>query len=194
MKKITLIPALLTLISPLAMAHPGHLHLGSHGFESGIMHPITGLDHLSVMIAVGILASLFGGSARWSMPLAFVGVMIIGGLAGMGGLVLPGMEVAIAVSVIAMGSMLISGANMSKKLATGLIMAFAAFHGLAHGAEMPLDSQALSYFSGFVISTATLHLTGIAIGEAGLYLTSNRVFARIAGGIMALLGGSLLIS
>ncbi|MGR5298847.1 HupE/UreJ family protein [Vibrio mediterranei] len=192
MRKTTLISSLLVLISPLAMAHPGSI--GSHDFESGVMHPITGIDHVSVMIAVGMLAALFGGQARWRIPLAFVGVMVIGALTGLAGMRVPGVEVAIAGSVVIMGLMLMSGANMSKKMATGLVMIFAAFHGLAHGAEMPFNAQAAHYFAGFVLATSTLHFAGVMIGEVALYFTTNRAFVKVTGVIMALLGGSLLLS
>ncbi|MEI8632295.1 HupE/UreJ family protein [Vibrio sp. PP-XX7] len=180
------------LFSPFAMAHPGHL--GSHGFESGLMHPLSGLDHLSVMVGVGILAALFGGKSRWLMPIAFVMFMIIGGLLGLSGLVVPYVEYGIICSVIIMGMLLLQGATMSYQWVTGLIMAFAIFHGMAHGAEMPLNSQALHYFAGFVLSTAMLHLVGIALGECALRLPASGRVTKMMGALMTLLGCSFLFS
>jgi urease accessory protein len=192
MKKNLIIPALFCVFSPLVMAHPGHM--GSHGFESGMMHPLTGLDHLSVMIGVGIMASLFGGKNRWTMPLTFISFMIVGAILGISGLMVPYVEVFIALSVVAMGVMLWSGARMSQRLAIGLVMAFAVFHGMAHGAEMPFDSRALSYFSGFVLSTAVLHLVGIGIGELVLSFSANNRVMKFIGAVVALLGCSFILS
>jgi len=192
MKMKYVIPSLFVILSPAAMAHPGHL--GSHGFESGVLHPLTGLDHLSVMLGVGILAALFGGSSRWSMPVAFVALMIAGSVLGLSGIMVPGVELFIALSVVVMGAMLLRGARMPQKLAQGLVMAFAVFHGMAHGAEMPMNAQVLNYFGGFVLSTASLHLAGIAIGECGLRISADGRLAKLIGALMALLGGSLLFS
>ncbi|ELR63864.1 HupE-UreJ family metal transporter [Photobacterium marinum] len=192
MKKKYLLPALFALFSPLALAHPGHI--GSHGFESGFIHPLTGLDHLSVMLGVGMLAALVGGKAKFRMPLAFVAVMIIGGALGVSGLVVPGVETGIAISVVAMGVMLCSGAHLSEKAILALVMGFALFHGMAHGMEMPMDSQAFWYFSGFVLATAMLHVTGIFLAQLIAACSSNRRVMRVTGAVMAVFGGSLMLS
>jgi len=192
MRKTTLLGALFTFVSPLTMAHSGHL--AGSGFTSGMMHPFNGLDHLIVMVAVGILATMFTGSMRWKMPLSFAGVMVLGWLASMSGVIGIGVEIMIALSVIAMGGMLITGANIPKKIALGLIMLFAAFHGLAHGAEMPFDALAIYYGLGFVLSTSILHLMGIVLGESLIRISSNRHITNIIGALIAMLGGSLLLS
>lgn len=46
---------LLTLLPLAAQAHPGHeLHAS---FAAGLMHPLTGLDHLAVLLCLGVLAA-----------------------------------------------------------------------------------------------------------------------------------------
>ncbi len=192
MKRKYLISTLFLLFSPLAMAHPGHL--GNHSFSAGFLHPMTGLDHLAVMLGVGILAAMLGGNERWKMPLSFIALMVVGATLGVSGILVPGVETFIALSVLVMGIMLCTGSLMPKKLALGLIMVFAVFHGMAHGAEMPVNSQTLHYFSGFVLATATLHIAGIAIGEVAMRLSSNERFCKAVGVVIALLGGSFLLS
>ncbi|MGF1870741.1 HupE/UreJ family protein [Photobacterium indicum] len=196
MKKTYLLSGLLALFSPLALAHPGHI--GTHGFESGFIHPLTGMDHLSVMVAVGMLAALLGGQARYRLPLAFVAVMILGGILGVSGLVLPGVEIGIALSVVAMGILLCSSARLSEKAALALVMGFALFHGMAHGMEMPLNGQALYYFSGFVLATTMLHMFGIFLVQVAVSCMKNRVILNAVGfGIgmsMTAFGGALLFS
>ena len=51
----------LLLTPPLAFAHPGH---GDNGLMAGICHPISGLDHLLAMLAVGLWAAQQQGAAR----------------------------------------------------------------------------------------------------------------------------------
>ena len=72
----------LVLLPSLAQAHPGipgHLH----GFAAGFGHPLSGLDHLLAMTAVGLWAVQRGGRALWLAPLAFLAAMTLGGVLGM---------------------------------------------------------------------------------------------------------------
>ena len=52
------------------------------GLASGIMHPVTGLDHLVAMVAVGIWGAQLGRPAIWILPITFPIVMALGGLLG----------------------------------------------------------------------------------------------------------------
>src|SRR3972149_877291 len=83
MKRLVLTLLVLTLGSSAAFAHVGHGATAS--FSAGLGHPLGGLDHIAVMIAVGLWAALKGGRALWAWPAAFVGVMLVGGALGMAG-------------------------------------------------------------------------------------------------------------
>ncbi len=87
----------LLLVPTLALAHPGH---GDNGLIAGISHPLGGLDHLLAMLAVGLWAAQQKGAARWALPCAFVGTMLIGGVLGFEGLNLPALESGNAASVL----------------------------------------------------------------------------------------------
>lgn len=65
----------LFLTPAVAFAHAGHDH---SGLMAGVAHPVTGLDHLLAMLAVGLWAAQQRGSARWALPLTFVGAMLLG--------------------------------------------------------------------------------------------------------------------
>jgi urease accessory protein len=67
----------------------------STGWSSGFTHPLHGGDHLLTMLAVGIWAAQLRGSAIWLLPVTFVGVMSVGGLAGAAEVLIPGAEVII---------------------------------------------------------------------------------------------------
>ena len=88
----------LTLLPMTALAHVG---VGdTHGFMHGFLHPLTGIDHILAMVAVGLFAAQLGGRALWLVPLTFVSVMVLAGVAGMGGVKLPLVEIGIGVSIV----------------------------------------------------------------------------------------------
>lgn len=154
--------AALALAAPsIAQAHPG-LHM--HGFGDGLAHPLTGLDHLLAMVAVGFWAATLGGGARWLVPAAFVSVMMLGALAGVAGLQLPNVEYAIAASVVALGLLVAFDVSVPAPAAAALVGLFAAFHGFAHGAEAPVGQSFLLFGAGFAIMTAILHAVGLGLG------------------------------
>ena len=68
------------------------------GFVSGFEHPISGLDHIIAMVAVGLWGAQLGAPAIWILPVTFPLVMAFGGFLGLIGIPLPGSEIAIALS------------------------------------------------------------------------------------------------
>ena len=77
MKRLIPIAALLMIAAGPAIAHVGHGSTTS--FAAGLGHPLGGLDHVVVMVMVGLWAGLKGGRALWVCAAAFVGVMLVGG-------------------------------------------------------------------------------------------------------------------
>lgn len=191
-----LLPVLATLavvLAPtIAFGHPGHGDSG--GFVHGFEHPLGGLDHILAMVAVGVLAYVLGGRALWLVPGAFVAMMAVGFLLGLGGVGLPFVELGIALSSVVIGAAAAWGRPLPAAAAMALVGVFAIFHGHAHGAEMPADSAALGYALGFMAATAILHAAGIAasIGVARLVGRYGRQLAQVAGGLFALGGVGVL--
>lgn len=189
---VSLLVALLVLVPTAAFAHPGH---GPElGMISGFLHPLTGLDHILCMVAVGVFAFVLGGRALWLVPLSFVGMMVVGFLLGAGGVNLPYVELAIGLSSVVIGAVAAWGRPMPVGAAMALVGAFAIFHGHAHGAEMPASTGGLEFAFGFVAATSLLHLSGIAgaLGVARLAGRFGRPLARIAGVAFALGGIGVL--
>ena len=75
----------------------------AEGFLAGLHHPISGLDHVLAMVSVGLWGAQLGAPAVWLLPVTFPMVMAFGGMLGLMGVPLPGVEVAIAVSGIVLG-------------------------------------------------------------------------------------------
>src|SRR4051794_14835334 len=97
------VTAALMALPTAALAHTGHMEPG--GFMHGFEHPLGGLDHLLAMVAVGLWAAQVGGRALWALPAAFVASMVLGGFAGMEGLLLPSVELGILGSVLVLGGL-----------------------------------------------------------------------------------------
>jgi urease accessory protein len=153
----------------------------------GLLHPISGLDHVVAMVAVGLWGAVLGPPALWVLPVAFPLVMAFGGLLGLLGVPIPGVEIGIAVSGLVMGLMVLFELRPPLWLAALTVSAFAVFHGHAHGAELPTGSNALLYSLAFVIATGLLHLLGILLGETRRW-PGGRRFVQGAGGVVALVG------
>ncbi|MCI0432409.1 MAG: HupE/UreJ family protein, partial [Gemmatimonadetes bacterium] len=120
------------------------------GFVSGLRHPISGLDHVLAMISVGLWGAQLGAPAVWLLPVTFPMVMAFGGMLGLVGVVLPGLELGIAVSAIVLGLAVAGEARPHLWIAALLVGCFAVFHGNAHGTELPPGANGILYSIGFV--------------------------------------------
>ncbi|GLQ07274.1 HupE/UreJ family protein [Sneathiella chinensis] len=191
-KRSLLLAAVLTMAASPALAHTAVGH--TSGLMSGFTHPIGGLDHILAMVAVGILAIQLGGKSLWTVPAAFVGMMIVGGLLGISGLALPFVELGIAGSVVILGFVVALGRKMPMAAAMTLVGALAIFHGHAHGTEMPVDANGIGYGLGFAAATVLLHLAGIVLGKAAGRASAAYapLAVRVAGGFIGGMGLSLL--
>jgi urease accessory protein len=164
-----------------AFAHPGH----ADGAMAGLLHPLTGIDHILAMLAVGLWGAQLGGRAQWLLPASFVAFLTLGGTLGMSGAALPMVEAGIVTSVLLLG-LLIGFAVKLKTMPAALIVGgFAVFHGYAHGAEMPAMSNAWLYALGFVAASAALHGAGLWLGRA---VRPDSRWLRSGGGLISLAG------
>ena len=192
LKTIILIAAY--ALSTYAAAHPGH-EVDAHGisFMDGLLHPLTGLDHLAAMLAVGLWSALSATSARriWLAPVAFAGMLLVGALLGLNGLALPAVEPMIAASLLVMGLLVATRAKLPLAVTAGVVGVFAVFHGIAHGTELAGGGNGFAPLLGMLVATIALHLAGVGLGLA---LRSHSVWwPRVVGGLTALLGGAFLL-
>ncbi|MGU3412393.1 HupE/UreJ family protein [Enterobacteriaceae bacterium C34A] len=186
----TAMVSLLTLFPALAMAHPGHDGGAHHamGFAEGFMHPLTGADHLIVMLLVGVWSAM-NTRQWWMAPVAFALLLLVGALAGMAGVAPGGTELIVAASLLGLGAMVAFQMKLPEVTGALVIGAFAIFHGLAHGAEL---SHSMSALSGMVLATAGLHLAGLGLGWLMMRSAMHRGWSRLLGGCASLTGIGLL--
>src|SRR6201981_4073164 len=157
------------------------------GFASAFEHPISGLDHILALAAVGMWGAQLGAPAIWVLPVVFPMVMALGGMTGLMGIKLPGIELCIALSAVALGFAVFREARPKLWIAAIIVGVFAIAHGHAHGTELPLGASGVLYSIGFVIATGLLHALGIGIGLAHRW-PAGRISLRVAGAVVAMGG------
>ncbi len=181
-----LLGALAVVLGPnLALAHTG-VH-PAHDLLHGLEHPISGLDHILAMFAVGMWAAQRGGRALWLVPLTFVAVMMIGGAIGMAGVSIPFVEQGIVLSVIILGVLVAAAVRLPLPVSAAIVGCFALAHGYAHGAELPSSGSGVSYALGFAATTLVLLGSGVAFG-LGLQRFRYSQLVRLAGAATAICG------
>lgn len=179
------------LLAQPAWAHGAHGVAG--GFWSGVLHPVTGWDHVIAMVAVGLWGAFLGRPAIWVLPVVFPLVMALGGALGVLGVPLPHVETGIALSAVVLGLMVAAATRMPLLWAGLIVGIFAIFHGHAHGTELPEAANPLAYALGFVIATGCLHVLGILFGlltrwQKGEFAVRTGGAAIAAGGLAFLTG------
>jgi urease accessory protein len=173
-----------------AFAHPGAHHAFT-GFGAGFVHPLTGWDHLLAMLAIGLWAAQQRRPLLWLLPALFPMTMAAGALAGLAGVHLPMLETGIAASVAVLGLLIAFAVRVPAWGGASLVALFGAFHGYAHGMELPDGASFALYGAGFVLATALLHLAGLASGLFARSAMAEKLL-RIAGVGIALTGAYLL--
>ncbi|QOG11987.1 HupE/UreJ family protein [Arcobacter sp. FWKO B] len=166
----------LLMIVSVCMAF-GHTDVGtSGGVVSGLLHPISGLDHILAMLGVGFLA-FYANTKGYLTLVAFIGAMMLAAVAGYAGVAFIGVEEGILLSVAVIFALIGFANSLSINFIVAMVAFFGIFHGYAHGAEF-VEGSFVAYMLGFSISTLTLHLIGIGI--AYIYNKSNfkAVFIR----------------
>ena len=177
-------------VTQAAMAHAGH-PTGADPLTTGILHPVLGVDHLLAAVATGLLAVRIGTRrAIWMLPLAFVAMLLAGGGMADAGVVIPGAESGIALSIIVLGLMVAALPTVPLYAAAALVGLFATCHGYAHVAEFSGRSL-LPYMLGLALATLALHAAAITAGL--LIIRARRLqMLRVAGA--AIVGGFLILS
>ncbi|CAN5784849.1 HupE/UreJ family protein [soil metagenome] len=194
----------IALLAPaLSFAHVG-ADAGSHhgvtasvtaALTQGFAHPFTGLDHLLAMVALGVWAATCT-RRMWAAPVAFVSMMLVGALLGQAGVALPAVEPMIGASLLVIG--LLAATRAQLPTAAGVVVAgvFALFHGAAHGQEFGGASGA-AVLAGMVVATCVLHSIGLAAGcsvRSSARASWTVWLPRAAGAAVAAFGVSMLTS
>ncbi len=158
------------------------------GLLSGLAHPVIGLDHLAMVIAVGVAAGLVGSALV--LPLAFIIATVVGVGLHLSLFDLPMAELVIALSVVGTGALIASGKSLPLAAYGALFAVIGVFHGYAYGESIVGAEQSplVAYIIGFavvqfVVASSAAMLTSTA-GSAG----SVPIGARLTGAAVAGIG------
>jgi len=183
--------ALALLLDQPAQAHG----IANGGLAAGFLHPISGIDHLLLLIAVGAAASCISAQLLlWALAGA-IGGGVFGALGGM----LPAQEflAALAISAVAVLVLRTLRSKQSPQLGAcaALVAAAVAVHAMLHGLEAPADGSAALWWLGA--------FTGSVLVSGGSFLLLRRlpvawtrgmaVLLALGGGVAALGPAGLLI-
>ena len=195
---LTMLTTAAILATPLAQAH--HMMGGKtpdtfmQGLLSGIAHPVIGVDHFAFLVVAALLAFTLKGSARYLVPLAFVGATVTGTLYHVGAQDLPMTETVIALSVMLGGVAVFLKRSVPALLMGALFGVIGVFHGYAYGESIVGAEQTplVSYLLGFamiqylVIAGGTKAMQLLAARSTrvqDLATRSGAAFATITGGV-----------
>ena len=197
-RALALFPAVLAASASPALAH--HAMGGqvpdtlATGLLSGLGHPVIGIDHLAFVIAAGLAAAFTGH--RLLSPLAFVAATLAGCLLQVAGTTLPAAELVIALSVVAIGAVVISGRSIGSPALLGLFALAGLFHGWAYGGSIvgAEPTPLIAYLVGF---SAIQYGIVVGVGLLAVRLWNaagpDAIRPRLAGAVVAGIGLTFLM-
>ena len=138
--------------------HPALAHgTAAGGALGGLTHPLLGLDHLFMLMAVGTAACFVSSQLLlWAL-----GGAVIGAAFGFSGFAVASAEVMAALAISAVGALTLLAGRFAKTsnataltTISGVVVAGGiSIHAMLHGLEAPKDSSTLLWWSGALISS-----------------------------------------
>ena len=166
----------------LLLAQPAQAHgIANGGIAAGFLHPISGVDHLLLLVSVGAAGAVISPQLLlWALAGA-----IGGGVFGTLGGTLPAQELLAALAITAV-AVLVLRSQQSPRLGgcAALVAAAVAVHAMLHGMEAPADGSALLWWLGA--------LSGSVLVSGGSLLLLRRLpvaWTRAAALLLALGSG-----
>ena len=162
------------------------------GLLSGFAHPVIGLDHFAFVIAIGLLA--MNAKGRYGIPAAFVFATVAGTGLHLASINLAGAEIAVALSLVIAGGMLIWKQWSGRFLALMLGATAGVFHGYAYG-ESIVGAQSgplAAYLLGFALIQYLIAAAVIWFGgrwnRSESFPARSPLVLRATGSIVGLIG------
>ncbi|RVT82172.1 hydantoin utilization protein A [Rhodobacteraceae bacterium CCMM004] len=195
MKRSAAIAAAAALAATPALAHHplGGMEMSTfvHGLLSGVGHPVLGFDHLAFVVVMGIAAAYSPAPLR--TPLAYLVAMAAGLLIATFGPALPLAEAVIALSLLALGGIVLTGRKLTEGAAIALFSGFGLFHGSAFGGAMAQAEagSTMAVLAGYLIGLVAVQyaiavLAGRLVRRAAD--SADAIQPRLAGAVVAGIG------
>lgn len=141
----------------LALAPAAHAHAaasGIHAFIAGVIHPLTDLEHLLPLLALGLLAGQRGLASAQGLIVAFPMVFATSATVALGLAGNPEMPVLNAASTLLAGGLVAWAIALSRSLLYLVALAIGAIHGLGQGSGLA-GASAAQFVAGATLA-ATL--------------------------------------
>ena len=186
---------LFVLFCVLPLPALAHVETGASSAAplAAFLHPLTGLDHLAVMLALGIYAAWQGGRSRWLLPAAFIVAMAAGALAALATRTGMPIEAGIATSLCLAGLAVALRRRVWPAAVLTVVVFSALCHGYAHGSELLQVGTVLPRLFAFLAATALLHGIGLLLGSQ-VRQPAAAMLLRCAGAGAAVAGACLLVA
>lgn len=194
--------ALAAVLATFAFAQPALAHhvmdgdmprTLAQGFLSGLGHPIIGLDHFAAVVAIGCIASLHAAGAR--LVVGYVVTMMAGVALHLIGASLPGAELWVAASVIALGLVLATRRDLGTLAAFALFAAVGLLHGYALGESIfgAEPTPLVAYLAGLAIIQSVIALAAMSLARRLTGRAAEAVPLRLIGAGIAGLGLAIFV-
>jgi urease accessory protein len=140
------------------------------GLLSGLGHPIIGIDHFAAVVAVGCLAATH--NAAPTLVIGFIAAMMAGVTLHLHGASVPAAELLVAVTVIALGALLVG----HRQMPTGRVLTLFALVGLVHGYALGESIY------GAEPTPIYAYLIGLGVVQGAIALVAVKIARGFAGG------------
>ena len=137
------------------------------GLLSGLGHPIIGIDHFAAVVAVGCLAATH--NAAPTLVIGFIAAMMAGVTLHLHGASVPAAELLVAVTVIALGTLLVG----HRQMPTGRVLTLFALVGLVQGYALGYGAEPTPIYA---------YLIGLGVVQGAIALVAVKIARGFAGG------------
>lgn len=190
-QKKVLVGVLLGFISQASFAHTGNGIEGS--MFAGLLHPFTGIDHLLVMLVVGLLIGSWSGTQQARGIAGFGAVFLVAMILGIMTTTYLSLEFMLAASVVVAGLLLVIRSTLGTSPMMLFVLAAAGLHGYVHGTETA-SANALAWMAGVIISVVSLTTVAMLIGKLASQRALLQSGVRLLGYIVMTAGVALSVA
>lgn len=181
----------LGLSATIAHAHVASAQAGA--FYAGLLHPLTALEHVLPMLALGLLAGQHGLNQGQGVLLAFPSAMALGAISAWlypASGWMPLLNLANLASAALLGSLVTAALRLPVVLLYALAALFGLTHGYVNGAAITPNLSPTVFILGLV--TAALLVLGYSLGGTAYLLRLKPAWipiaVRVAGSWMTAIG------
>lgn len=163
------------------------------GILAGFGHPVIGLDHLAAVVAVGCLAAAHRSAP--ALAVAFVLAMMGGVALHLHGTAVPGAEILVALTVLALGALMVMRRNMSAGTAVVLFATVGVIHGYVLGESIYGAERAplYAYLIGLAVIQSVIALAAAYVTRAVARGSPDLSAVRLVGAGIAGIGLAILM-